>query len=212
MQPDLAKTTESGTRWKSANFSAEATVFDMRFDNQVQSVGSGNNVTFYNLGATRHDGLETALNHALGNSGMFGGLNAYANYTWMRATIESGTLAGIQVPFYSRNTDTLGARYETGAWGFTLSSTHQGRQYADEANTVAESANGQLGLVPGYRIWNTQANWKMPGKSGFEVLAGVNNLADARFFTRASGSGKLPGASRIAHGACARASPILRNV
>jgi outer membrane receptor for Fe3+-dicitrate len=58
------------------------------------------------------------------------------------------------VPFYSRNTDTVGARYRVGAWTFNLSSTHQSKQYSDTANTVAEAANGGVGLIPGFRLWN----------------------------------------------------------
>jgi Fe(3+) dicitrate transport protein len=62
----------------------------------------------------------------------------YANYTYTKAIQESGATAGLDVPFYSRNTDTVGARYRVGAWSFNLSSTHQSKQYSDTANTVVK--------------------------------------------------------------------------
>ena len=63
LQPELAKTAELGARWKSDQLSAEATLFNIKFDNQIQSVGSGENVIFYNVGATHHRGLETAIDY-----------------------------------------------------------------------------------------------------------------------------------------------------
>ena len=62
---------------------------------------------------------------------------------------------------------------ERGGWGFDLSSTHQTRQFADDANTVLENRAGDLGVIPGYRTWNTQVKWKVPGQAGLELLAGV---------------------------------------
>ena len=205
LQPELAKTMELGGRWKSASLSAEATLFNIKFDNQIQSVGSGTNVTFFNRGATHHQGLETALDYRFDASGPFAGLNAYATYTYTKATLEEGANAGNDVPYYSRNTDTVGLHYqrggERGGWGFDLSSTHQTRQFADDANTVLENRAGDLGVIPGYRTWNTQVKWKVPGQTGLELLAGVNNLADKRYFTRTSDGnlGKMVGAPRMVY-------------
>ena len=201
LQPELAKTAELGARWKSGQLAAEATLFNIKFDNQIQSVGSGSNVTFYNVGATHHRGLESALDYRFDKSGPLAGLNAYATYTYTKATLQDGVNAGNDVPFYSRTTDTVGAHYQLGAWGFDLSSTHQSRQFADDANTVAESAKGDVGVIPGFRTWNAQAKWQVPGQAGLELVAGVNNLADKRYFTRTSDAnlGKMVGAPRMVY-------------
>ncbi|CDG84885.1 TonB-dependent receptor family protein [Janthinobacterium agaricidamnosum] len=201
LSPELAKTMEAGARWKSSGFSAEATLFNIKFDNQIQSVGSGLNLTFENIGATHHRGLETAFDYKFDKSGPLAGLNAFANYSYTHATLESGANAGNDVAFYSRNTDTIGARYEIGSWALNLSTVHQSSQFADDANTVAESADGKLGTIPGYRTWNAQVSWKVPHQKGVEVLAGVNNLADTRFFTRTSDNnlGKMVGAPRMVY-------------
>ena len=205
LQPELAKTMELGGRWKSASLAAEATLFNIKFDNQIQSVGSGLNTTFFNRGATHHRGLETALDYRFDESGPWRGLNAYATYTYTKATLKEGANAGNDVPYYSRNTDTVGLHYqcggERGGWSFDLSSTHQTRQFADDANTVLENGAGDLGLIPGYRTWNMQVKWRVPGQPGLELLAGANNLADKRYFTRTSDGnlGKMVGAPRMVY-------------
>jgi len=201
LQPELAKTSELGGRWKSGQLSAEATLFNIRFNNQIQSVGSGENVVFFNRGATHHRGLETALDYRFDQAGPLAGLNAYATYTYTKATLRDGVNAGNDVPYYSRNTDTVGAHYQLGAWGVDLSTSHQSGQYADDANTVVENLNGSLGRIPGFRTWNTQLKWKVPGQKGLELVAGANNLFDHRYFTRTSDGnlGKLVGAPRMVY-------------
>lgn len=199
LMPEVAKTVEAGARWKSGNLSAEATLFNMRFDNQLVFVGSSN--YFLNLGETRHEGVEASVDYAFDRSGPLAGFSTYATLTSTRAKLRSGSFAGNDVPFYSRHTDTIGARYAIGDWSFNLSSTHQSKQYADEANTVAENAAGTVGVIPGFRVWNAQARWKMPGKRGVEVAVGVNNLTDKRYFTRTTdtNAGKLVGAPRTVY-------------
>jgi Fe(3+) dicitrate transport protein len=129
---------------------------------------------------------------------MLSGLGLFANYAYVRALQESGPTAGKDVPFYSRNSDTIGLRYLAGQWSFNLASTHQSRQFSDNANTVAENANGNVGEVPGFRVWNAQFSWRMAGVKGFDVLAGINNLTDKRYYTRNvdSNAGRMVGAPR----------------
>ncbi len=198
LKPELAKTAELGARWKSGQVSAEATLFKLKFDNQIVQVPGITPATFQNIGATNHDGIETAADYTFDEAGMLAGLNVYANYTYTKAVQESGATAGLDVPFYSRTTDTVGARYRVGAWTANLSTTHQSKQYSDTANTVTETANGGVGQIPGFRLWNANLSWKL---RGYEVAAGVNNLADKRYYTRnVDGNlGRMVGAPRTAY-------------
>ena len=201
LKPELAKTAEVGARWKTGAVSAELTAFKLKFDNQIIQVPGITPATFQNIGATDHEGIETAADYTFGDTGVLAGLNVYANYTYTKAIQESGATSGMDVPFYSRNTDTVGARYRIGAFTANLSSTHQGKQYSDAANTVAESANGGVGQIPGFRLWNAQLGWKLPGKPGYEVMAGINNLSDKRYYTRNvdGNAGRMVGAPRTAY-------------
>lgn len=196
--PELAKTVEAGMRWSGSQLNAEVTAFNMRFDNQIQQVTGVTPATFRNIGATRHEGVETAIDYSFDKAGMLAGLNVFANYTYVRATQESGLDAGKDVPFYSRHTDSIGTRYQTGPWDFNLSSTHQSRQFSDNANTVAENAAATIGEIPGFRLWNAQARLKVPNVRGLDIRAGVNNLTDKRYYTRNidGNAGRMVGAPR----------------
>ncbi|MBT2324961.1 TonB-dependent siderophore receptor [Variovorax paradoxus] len=201
LKPEIAKTTEVGARLKSAGIGAELTAFNLRFDNQILQVPGVIPATFQNIGATEHDGIEAAIDYSFDRDGPLRGLNVYANYTYTRAIQKSGATAGLDVPFYARNTDTIGARYTLSQWSFNLSSTHQSSQFSDLANTVVEPGNATTGRVPGFRLWNVQAAYKLPGKKGHEIVVGLNNLTDKRYYTRNvdGNPGRMVGAPRTAY-------------
>lgn len=200
LQPELARTFEVGARWTGRQLHAEITAFNLRFDNQILQVPGIVPATFQNIGATHHQGIETAIDYAF-KDGLLKGLDAYANFTYTKAIQESGATAGLDVPFYSRFTDTLGAKYAIDAWTFDVSTTHQTSQYSDTANTVAESPDGSNGRVPGFRVWNMQADWKIPGWKGCDLTTGINNIGDTRYYTRNvdGNAGRMVGAPRMVY-------------
>lgn len=198
LKPEVAKTLEAGARWTQGPSSAELTVFKMKFDNQIALL-PGSSTDFRNIGATDHEGIESAFEYAFDKGTVLTGMAVYANFTYTRAIQKSGATAGKDVPFYSRTTDTLGARYDLGAWRFNLATTHQSKQYSDTANTEAEAANAGIGRIPGFRLWNLHANWKVPAAKGTEIALGINNLFDKRYYTRNvdGNAGRMVGAPRM---------------
>ncbi|MGO4811982.1 TonB-dependent receptor family protein [Cupriavidus sp. 2MCAB6] len=201
LQPEVARTFELGTRWTDNRIKAELTAFKIKFDNQILQVPGLFPATFQNIGATDHDGVESAIDYTFDRAGLLAGLNVYANYTYTRAIQKSGATAGQDVPFYSRNTDTIGARYDWRNWTFNVSTTHQSSQYSDLANTVAESADGSVGRIPGFRTWNLQAMFKVPQWKRTDITIGLNNVFDKRYYTRTtdSNAGRLVGAPRMVY-------------
>ncbi|MFT3803924.1 MAG: TonB-dependent siderophore receptor [Burkholderiaceae bacterium] len=201
LRPELARTAEIGGRWQSQGLRAEATLFHMKFDNQIQQIAGSNPPLFQNVGATKHDGIETAVDYSFEHDSALAGLNLYANYSYTRALQQSGPTAGRDLPFYARTTDTVGARYQRAQWTFDASSTHVGKQFADNAHTFAESADGGTGLIPGWRIYNVQAIWRSApqGKKGPEIRLGINNVTDKRYYTRNvdANVGKMAAAPRM---------------
>jgi len=198
LKPELAKTAELGARYKRNGLSAEATVYQLRFDNQIIQVPGITPATFRNIGATHHEGIESAIDYRFDRDGALAGFEVYANYNYTKAIQKSGDTIGKDVPFYSRTTGTLGARYAVGAFTISLSGTAQGKQYSDAANTVAEAANGGVGQIPGFNVWNAQLSYKL---RGVELLAGVNNAADKRYYTRNvdGNAGRMVGAPRTVY-------------
>ncbi|WP_342115006.1 TonB-dependent receptor family protein [Pseudoduganella sp. OTU4001] len=200
LKPESAKTQELGARYTGSQWQLEGTLFNLDFSNQIQFVNTAP-VFYKNLGKTRHRGLETRAEYAFDRSGKLAGLSAYATCSYTNAELRQGANAGKDVPFYSRNVDSQGVKFKRGAWTVDLHTTHQGKQYSDEANTVAESENGAAGVIPAYRLWNANVSWAVPGVQSTEIQLGVNNLSNKAYFTRTTDTnlGILPGAGRMAY-------------
>jgi Fe(3+) dicitrate transport protein len=201
LQPEVAKTYEVGARWSSRNLHAEVTAFNLHFDNQIEQIAGTQPPLFQNIGETRHQGVETAIDYEFGEDTVLRGLDAYANFTYTKAIQLQGVNAGKDVPFYSRITDTMGLRYTLNAWTFNVSTTHQSSQYSNAANTVAETPDARVGRVPGFRVWDLQADWKIPNWKGSDIAVGINNVADKRYYTRNvdGNAGRMVGAPRMVY-------------
>lgn len=197
LEPERAKTYEVGTRYQVDGLRLEAGLFWIDFDNQIESVNGVN----INTGATRHRGLELAGEYDLGrwNTAMQG-LSIYGTYTYTDAERMEGDNKGNALQLYSPHVANLGARYRLDDWTFNLNAYGQSQQYADDANTTEASANGKLGIIPGYVIWNSQVAYQ--GADGATVAVGVNNIFDRRYYTRAAvenNGGIFVGAPRMAY-------------
>jgi Fe(3+) dicitrate transport protein len=69
--------------------------------------------------------------------------------------------------------------------------SYVGDTYSDANNTIAPSSNGQTGLIPSYTVTDLTATYKF--SKGLNLKAGINNLTDARYFTRRAGGYPGPG-------------------
>lgn len=201
LNPEVAKTLEAGLRYSGEQVHTEFTAFNLRFDNQILSIPGTNPAVFRNLGATTHNGVEFAIDYDFDKAGPLAGLNVYANYTYVRAIQKSGEFEGNDVPFYSRQTGTLGGRYSLRDWTFNVFTTMQSGQYSDTANTERETADASNGRVPGFSVWNAQLSYKIPQWKGSELAFGVNNVFDRRYYTRNvdSNAGRMVGAPRMVY-------------
>lgn len=66
---------------------------------------------------------------------------------------------------------------------------------------MAENAAATTGRVPGFRIWDIQADWKIPNWKGSNVTVGLNNITDKRYYTRNvdGNPGRMVGAPRMVY-------------
>lgn len=82
----------------------------------------------------------------------------------------------------------------TGYKNFLLTGqvSHVGETFSDANNTVAPSANGNVGLIPSYTVADLTATYKF--SKGLNLKAGINNVFDQRYFTRRAGGYPGPGA------------------
>lgn len=185
VKPEKARTWEVGTRYDNGDLQAEIGAFLINFDNQYESNQSNDAVIA--RGETRHQGIETNLRYALdGLSPVLSGFDVHLGYAFVDATIrEDGANKGNQVPFSSRHKGTLGLGYTDGPWQLNLDSSFQSSQFADNANTREESANGANGRIPGYMLVSTRAGYDFgPQLSNLKLAVGVKNLFNREYYTR----------------------------
>ncbi|MFS2157102.1 TonB-dependent Fe(3+) dicitrate receptor FecA [Pseudomonas sp. Pseusp122] len=203
VKPEKARTWELGTRYDNGNLRAEIGTFLINFNNQYDS--NQTNDTVIARGKTRHQGIETSINYGLsGLSPLLDGFDVYATYAFVDATIrEQGPNQDNRVPFSSRHKGTLGLGYTEGRWKLNLDSSYQSDQFADNANTRAESADGSTGKIPGYMLFSTRAAYNFgPQLSNLNVAVGVKNILNHEYFTRSfddNNKGKYAGEPRTVY-------------
>ena len=203
VKPEKARTWEVGTRYDNGTLKAELGAFFINFDNQYDS--SQTLDTVIARGKTRHRGLEASVAYQLEDlSPNLAGFDVYATYAYVDATIrEEGPNKGNRVPFSSKHKGTLGVGYTHNAWRLDLDSAFQSSQYADNANTVEESADGSNGRIPGYMTWNSRAAYDFgPQLSNLKVAVGVKNIFNTEYYTRSfddNNKGKYLGQPRTVY-------------
>lgn len=189
LSAEKAHNYEAGTRFDDGLLSAEMTLFYIDFNDQLQYIE--NSTGWTNLGATTHQGVELALNYDLSETAKWlDGVSIYSTYTYTKAVSKRGNFADKDLPFYSRQLFTAGARYETGNWVWNLNTYAQSKQQSPRTgkNYITEgSADGRYGIIPGYMMWDARAEYHFgPQWSDLTLAAGVKNLFDQASFTRST--------------------------
>ncbi|WP_085666882.1 MULTISPECIES: TonB-dependent Fe(3+) dicitrate receptor FecA [unclassified Pseudomonas] len=203
VKPEKARTWEVGTRYDNGALRAEIGAFLINFDNQYESNQTNDSVIA--RGETRHQGIETSVNYALDDlSPALAGFDVYATYAYVDATIrEDGPNKGNRVPFSSKHKGTIGVGYTEGPWKLNLDSSFQSDQFADNANTSKESADGSTGKFPGYMLFSSRAGYDFgPQLSDLNVAVGVKNIFNTQYFTRSfddNNKGKYVGEPRTVY-------------
>ena len=185
ISPEKARTWEVGMRYDIGALKADLDLFLINFNNQYESSQTTDSVTV--RGKTRHKGLEGSFSYRLGHlNSALQGVELYGNYAFVDARIrEAGPNRGNRVPFSSRHKGLLGVSYKQGGLKLGLENAFQSSQYADNANTVAASADGSTGRIPGYAVWHLRAGYDFGGTmSNLSLNMGVKNIFNRTFYTR----------------------------
>ncbi|MBY0493873.1 MAG: TonB-dependent receptor [Cyanobacteria bacterium] len=206
--------TEAGVRYTATGLSAEATFFQMNYQNQIvpASLAGGVGATLTNGGKTLHQGVELGLR--ADSAGLIGGRHniftrvAYTALPTARFTgIRYSSVAGFsQVPVTNNRLPyapdsllavTIGYQHPVG-FDAQVETVRVSDQFGDDLNTVVPSADGQRGLIPGYIIWNAAANWAI-ARLHSSVFVTVKNVGDTLYIADRS-RGLLPGVPRLLQG------------
>ncbi|MFM2145238.1 MAG: hypothetical protein RL732_74 [Bacteroidota bacterium] len=126
----------------------------------------------------------------------------YGNYNVIKrgnnGVLESFNLKGQKVEYAPQHIWRTGLAFYYRGFSLTGQYSLVSGVFSDANNTVEPTANGQIGWIPGYRVWDLTFTGTI-GKQ-FNFKAGVNNLLDQHYFTRRSsgypGPGILPAEGR----------------
>lgn len=197
LDAELSWNYEAGARLQMGrHVRGEATWFRTAFENQIipAAQSGGTTTTLINGGETLHEGAEFA---AAGN--WLGGLQSEVRYTLLAAArFENGIYRGNRLPYAPRHNLTLsqGWRHRSGFHVY-VDGTRVGAQFADNAQTRAASADGTVGLIPAYWVWNAAAGREFKRERlVVEPFITIKNLADARYISSRAPQGIQPGMFR----------------
>ncbi|MCC2548793.1 TonB-dependent receptor [Hymenobacter sp. BT175] len=107
--------------------------------------------------------------------------------------IVESNLDGKYVENAPRQTLRTGLTFAHKGVSVTGQFSHVGKVYADANNTEEPTANAQTGAIPAYQVADFSATWKLGAEGRYCLSGGVNNVFDARYFTRRAGGYPGPG-------------------
>lgn len=212
LDPELSWNYEVGFRSTvRQGLKLEATFFRMDYENQIvpASLAGGVGSLLTNGGETLHQGIEMAGQLDAGTLFRWrNNLYFRAAYTYLPVARFTGTrlssvpgfgnvsVSGNRLPYAPENTlnASLGYSMPVG-FDLLLEANYVGRQFADDLNTLAPSADGQRGLLPSYTVWNATVNYNVETwRTTFFFT--VKNLFDDTFIVDRA-RGILPGSPRL---------------
>jgi Fe(3+) dicitrate transport protein len=174
-----------------------------------------------NLGETVNKGIESFfdinLTKMIGIDKQFGAVDFFSSMSFIDSkyvdsvvttvtvtgvpaisTIVTTNLAGNRVENAPRYIHNFGLSYTKNGFSATMQYRMSGEIFTDANNTVIPSANGQVGLLEGYKVADFSTEYKFLRQ--FNVRSGINNVFNAMYATRRSGGypgpGILPGEGR----------------
>ncbi|MDO8888330.1 MAG: TonB-dependent receptor [Hydrogenophaga sp.] len=169
---------EAGLRGRNAAGLWNATLFDIRTEDEIVSAGTiDGRASFTNGGSTKRQGLELSAEYGMGS------VTLSSAYTYLRARYGSGTAsipAGNRMPGLPEH-----QLYAQVAWApamaaatggvFTLEARHTGSVFANDANTTSTAlAAGHTLFSIGARFEQTTGAWT------WREFVRIDNLTDKK--------------------------------
>lgn len=196
LEPELSWNYEVGVRTLvTPGARLAATLFRLDYSNQIvpANLSGGVGSTLTSAGRTLHQGVEVNGRLDVGTL-VRSPHNVYvstaytfvpdAEYRGERYSAVGGfshvRITGNRLPYSPRHTASVGTGYAHPlGLDLNVEAVYVGAQFGDDLNTIATSANGQRGLLPGYATWNASTSWQARGTPRLTLFVAVKNLADA---------------------------------
>lgn len=197
---------ETGIRYAAQNgFNAEAAFYVLDFENQIipASQSGGATSTLINAGETLHRGIELQAGFDFGKFfDIRHHITTDFRYTNLAvARFVNGIFDGNRLPYAPENLFSFigGYRHPSG-FGAQYDVTFAGSQFADNRETVAPNANGQIGLIPSYVLQNFSFDFEHRfEKFAIAPYVTIKNLANEVYISSRAPEGIQPGLFRQAN-------------
>lgn len=178
--------------------------FEVDFDDVLFFGSSG---LYENIGNIRTTGVDLVVGYDWGAlvSGL-DGLTTQGSITWQDAEIVDAidpANDGNTVPYAWDRKAAWNLQYTTEErWSFSLGGVYVDNTYSDEANTTAESVNGDLGINPSRTVWDAQISreGRWESRAHVRLALGATNVFDDEWYVHSRGGffggGKVAGPPR----------------
>ena len=175
--------------------------FNLKYNNRVGIITASDSKyrLITNVGASISKGIESYIEfnplRAFTNT-QYSDLILFSSYALTDASYSSNhkdaTTKGKKVENAPNDIFRGGISYGYKHLLITAQFSFVGASFSDANNTITPSANGNNGLIPSYSITDLTGSYKFSKK--LQLKAGINNVWDARYFTRRAGGYPGPGA------------------
>ena len=180
--------------------------FYLQYNNRIGLVektdAAGNTYTYRtNIANSQHVGAETYLEinpvKAFTTITKYGAISFFNSFTFIDARYVNGAYKNNFVENAPRFINRFGTTYAVQGFSITLLVSHTSKSFSDADNT-AKSDDAVVGLIPSYTVLDLSASYKFLKR--FQVKAGLNNVADTKYFTKRTdeypGPGIIPALGR----------------
>lgn len=162
-------------------------LFYMAYNNRIGTVlmnpGSSSEYTLRtNVANSVHKGLESYLEFNLLkylNNHSKKGLNIFNSLSLINAQYTSGEFKGNRVETAAKYINRIGVTYYDNRLSGTFEMSNNGDAYGDATNAKI-SSDPVAGYIPAYTVFDASVTYKV---KRYSLKAGVNNIADKKYFT-----------------------------
>ena len=126
-----------------------------------------------------------------------GNFSFFNSFAYIDARYTSGPYKGNDVEYAPKIINRIGVTYSKSIFSTTFLLSTTAKSYGDASNVVL-STDPSAGIIPAYTVMDWSATLKP--KSNYHFKAGVNNVADRKYFTKRTteypGPGIIPAMGR----------------
>ena len=169
-------------------FTFDVSGFFMAHNNNIalETITSGTDTSYYetNVGNAYHIGIESyeELNivKLFTKHSRIGSISFFNSFSYDHATYVTGYFKGNEAEYAPKTIERFGITYALKGFSTTFLFSNTAKSFSDANNTSTISADAEVGVIPSYTVMDWAASLKI---KNYNIKAGVNNLADAHYFT-----------------------------